>query len=113
MPSPKLRVQDSVGPKKWTSSIDGLQRSFSTPCDVCREAITEGQPISYLRGGWAHKTCATNSLISADAGSAWLALASDLSRYPRSYNVAETRVIVDQLIRMAAGMVPDEYEIER
>lgn len=110
MKSPILRAQPSAGPKRWVSSIDGEPHEFSRPCTICDGVISEGQPISFFRGAWAHRKCAADALISGDAVNAWLALGSDLARYPRGYNVSETRVIVDQLLRMAARMEPAFYD---
>jgi hypothetical protein len=112
MKTPHLSLIRSTGPKKYISSIDGEPRQFSSPCGICATAISEGRDISYFRGSWVHATCASNTLISGSAVNAWLVLGADLARHPRAYNVADTKSIVNQLMKMAAGMQPEALDYE-
>lgn len=112
MKTPHLKSIPSTGPRLDEFHVDGRLyiNERSTPCPVCEGSISSGQQISFLRGGWAHASCATNSLITNGAVNAWLALGSDLARHPRAYGTLETRLIVNQLLRLAAAMEPDEPE---
>lgn len=114
MTTPKLSSIPSIGPRLDEFYAEGRMyvNERSTPCPICRKGIAAGEPISYVRGDWAHAACATSHLIAGGAASAWLALGSDLARHPRAYKTAETRLIVNQLLRLAAGMVPDDADFE-
>jgi hypothetical protein len=113
--TPKLSTIPSTGPRlNEYYDADGSMyvHEWSTPCPMCGKNIVGGEDISYLRGTWAHAGCATTSLISGQAAGAWLALGSDLARHPRAYKTAETKLIVNQLLRLAAGMEPDAMNVE-
>lgn len=114
MKTPKLSTIPSTGPRLDEYYIEGrmYMNEWSTPCPFCDGPIIGGQNISHVRGAWGHAECATDSLVAGSAGSAWLALGSDLARHPRAYKTAETRLIVNQLLRMAAGTAPDPADFE-
>lgn len=114
MKAPNLTSIPSTGPKLTEFHVDGQMYvdQRSTPCPVCRKHITAGEDISSVFGSWAHAACATDSLIRGGAEQAWLALGSDLARHPRGYKTAETRLIINQLLRIAASMQPDEADFE-
>lgn len=112
--TPKLGTIPSTGPRLDEFFVEGRMyvHERSTPCPVCRKKIEAGEDISFLHGEWAHASCATNSLVESGARSAWLALGSDLARHPRTYRASETRLIVNQLLRLAAGMPPADVDFE-
>lgn len=114
MTTPKLRTSTSSGPRLDEYFVEGrmYMNEWSKPCCACRKDIAAGETISYLHGEWAHAACATDRLVTGAAADAWLALASDLARYPRSYKTAETRLIVNQLLRIASGRVSDGVNFE-
>lgn len=114
MKTPKLSTIPSTGPRLDEYHVEGRMyvNEWSTPCPFCDNPIVGGQPISYVRGTWAHAACATDHLVTAGAASAWLTLGSDLARHPRAYKTAETRLIVGNLLRLAAGMQPGAFEDE-
>lgn len=114
MKTPLLSSIPSTGPKviKWRMDGHEYTQTHATPCEFCKGPIAEGAEISYFRGAWVHARCAADSLITGGADSAWLALGSDLARHPRAYRTAETRLIVNQLLRIAAGMQPDDVDFE-
>jgi hypothetical protein len=112
--TPKLSTIPSTGPRLDEFFVDGRMyvNQRSTPCPFCETAIAAGEPISFVRGDWAHAACATDSLVSGGAANAWLTLGSDLARHPRAYKTAETRLIVNQLLRIAAGINTDDVNFE-
>jgi hypothetical protein len=112
--TPKLSTIPSTGPRLDEFYVDGrlYMNERATPCPFCRKPISAGEDISFVRGEWAHAGCATNSLVSGSAASAWLTLGSDLARHPRAYKTAETRLIVNQLLRIAASMTTDDVDFE-
>lgn len=114
MKTPKLSTIPSTGPRLDEFYVEGQMyvNERSTPCPICRQRIVAGEHISYVRDEWAHEKCATESLVAGGAVGAWLALGSDLARHPRAYKTAETRLIVNQLLRMAARMEPDAVDFE-
>lgn len=114
MTTPKLSTIPSVGPRLDEFYVDGrlYVNERATPCPFCLKPISAGADISFVRGEWAHANCATNSLVAGSAASAWLTLGSDLARHPRAYKTAETRLIVNQLLRIAAGVAADDVDFE-
>lgn len=112
--TPKLSTIPSSGPKRTTWIIEGRKvvHERYTPCEVCEETIADGADISFMRGDWVHAGCATKSLMDSDAHNAWLTLGADLARHPSAYSVKETKVILNQLMRIASAMVVDDFEIE-
>lgn len=112
--TPKLGTIPSTGPRLDEYFVEGKMyvQQTSTPCPFCDGVIEAGQSISYVRGAWAHAGCATDSLVTGSAASAWLALGSDLARHPSAYRASETRLIVNQLLRMAARMEPDPVDFD-
>ncbi len=109
--SPKLSVIPSDGPREHPQP-DGSIWVTSTPCHVCRRKIEQGQPITYFEGWWAHESCVTESLIKSGSPRAWLTLGAQLARHPSTFKAVEIKAIVNNLMRMAAGMVPDEYDFD-
>lgn len=111
MTSPKLSVVPSRGPRRHPQP-DGSVYVQSTPCHICRGAVVEGQSITYYDGWWAHEHCVTDHLLDAGSAKAWLTLGAQLARHPSTFKASEIKAIVNQLMRMAAGMAPDEYDFE-
>lgn len=81
-----------------------------SPCPVCSRRIVEGDRITYLGAGWGHASCVSEELTTANARSAWLILGSQLARRPSHFNARETRVIVDNLLRLAGEFEPETWE---
>jgi hypothetical protein len=111
MTTPQLRVIPSEGPRTWTDPELG-SGEYSTPCPACDEHIRRGQFITHTGRQWAHAQCVTDWLVKEKADAAWLVLASQLARRPRSFSAAETTTVVAQLLRLAGGMPPAPWEPE-
>lgn len=114
MKAPQLKTIQSAGPKRTTWIIEGQRRIHEryTPCEFCEELIADGAEISFFRGGWLHAGCATKALMESEAKNAWLALGADMARHPRAYSAAETKVILNQLMRIASAMPVDDFEVD-
>jgi len=114
MTTPQLKTIQSSGPKRTTWIIEGQRHVHEryTPCEFCEKRIEEGADISFFRGDWLHADCATKSLMELEAHNAWLALGADLARHPRAYSAAETKVILNQLMRIASAMAVDAFEVD-
>ncbi|MET0415790.1 MAG: hypothetical protein ABW022_07195 [Actinoplanes sp.] len=114
MNTPQLKTIASSGPKRTTWIIEGQRHVHEryTPCDFCEKRIEDGAEISFFRGEWLHAACATKALLESEAHNAWLALGADMARHPRAYSAAETKVILNQLMRIASAMAVDAFEVD-
>lgn len=114
MKAPQLKTIPSSGPKRTTWIVEGRKQVHEryTPCEFCEQLIADGADISFFRGGWVHAACATTALVESEAHNAWLALGADMARHPSAYSAAETKVILNQLMRIASAMAVDDFEID-
>lgn len=74
----------------------------SRPCPHCREVTAEGESITKLFQTWWHHDCARAYLREKGRDEAWLVLGRQLSDRPTHFKAAQTRAIVDQLVRIAS-----------
>lgn len=109
MTAPQLSYSPSTGPQRHPQS-DGTVFVLSRPCTECRGRIDEGEHVTFTPQGWAHLDCIEQVLTEVNAMEAWLLLGAQLARRPSHFKASEIRVITSNLLTIAAGMRPDDWE---
>lgn len=77
----------------------------SRPCPGCGHVTSEGDSITKLFRTWWHHQCAVTYLRTEGADETWLVLARQLADRPGNFKTTQTRAIVEQLIRIASGVL--------
>lgn len=74
----------------------------SRPCPGCGEVTSEGDSITKVFRTWWHHDCAVTYLRESGRDEAWMVLGRQLADRPTHFKTAQTRAIVEQLLRIAA-----------
>lgn len=77
----------------------------SRPCPGCGQVTAEGDSITKLFRTWWHHACAVTYLRTEGADEPWLVLGRQLADSPSSFRAKQTRAIVEQLVRIASGVL--------
>lgn len=100
-PTIALRSIPSSGPIEAREWDTGAYVDLSTPCPGCKGTIEKGEQIVKLGHSWFHLDCGKDHLTATDVQNAWVMIAMDMARSPRSYGVKEIRVVMEHLIQVA------------
>jgi hypothetical protein len=101
-----LDLSTSTGPRLDVVG-EGGQRyvGTATACPGCHKVPMVGQLITKIFDTWWHADCGAKHLRNVGANQAWLALGAQLQRAPSRFSTSETRVIVQNLLRIAGTFV--------
>lgn len=100
-PTITLRSVPSSGPIEMTEMETGAYVEKATPCPGCKGTTERGEQIVKLGHYWFHLDCAKEHITTTDVRNAWVLIAMDVARSPRSYGVKEIRVVMEHLIQVS------------
>lgn len=110
-PTIALRSIPSRGPIEAQEQDTGAWVDLSTPCPGCKGTTEEGEQIVKLGHSWFHLDCAKEHITKTDVHNAWVLIAMDVARSPRSYGVKEIRVVMEHLIQVSQYNLRNEDDL--